>query len=140
MNIRIKRSLLCCSYNPNRNQISKHLAVISKNLDTFSSKYDNFILIGDLNSEPCELPLKDFCHAYNCQNMIKDKTCFKNPHNSSCIDLIITNRHKNFQNSVVIETGFSDFRKLSLTVMKVFYKKQSLIILIMKFLLMKSKI
>ena len=61
LNIRIKRFLLCCSYNPNKN-----LAVISKNLDTFSYKYDNFILIGDLNSEPCEKPLKDFCHVYNC--------------------------------------------------------------------------
>ena len=125
LNIRIKRFLLCCSYNPNKNQITKHLAVISKNLDTFSSKYDSFILIGDLNSEPCEQPLKDLCHVYNCQNIIKDKTCFKNPHNPSCIDLIITNRQKSFQNSMVIETGLSDFHKMSLTVMKVFYKKQS---------------
>ena len=29
---------------------------------------------------------------YNCQNIIKDKTCFKNPYNPPCIDLIITNR------------------------------------------------
>ena len=91
LNIRIKRFLLCCSYNPNKN-----LAVISKNLDTFSYKYDNFILIGDLNSEPCEKPLKDFCHVYNCQNIIKDKTCFKNPYNPSDIDLFITDRQNRF--------------------------------------------
>ena len=53
LNIRKKRFLLCCSYNPNKNQITKHLAVTGKNLDTFSSKYDDFILIGDLNSETC---------------------------------------------------------------------------------------
>ena len=68
--------------------------------------------------------MRDFCHVYNCQNIIKDKTCFKNPHNPSCVDLFITNRPKSFQNSTVIETGLSDFHKMSLTVMKVFYKKQ----------------
>ena len=68
--------------------------------------------------------MKDFCHVYNCQNIIKDKTCFKNPQKPSCIDLVITDRQKSFQNSMVIETGLSDFHKMSLTVMKVFYKKQ----------------
>ena len=68
--------------------------------------------------------MSDFCHVYNCQNIIKDKTCFKNPHKPSCIDLFITNRPKSCQNAMVIETGLSDFHKMSLTVMKVFYKKQ----------------
>ena len=89
----------------------------------FSSKYDNFIILGDLNSEPCEQPILDFCHAYNCQNIIKDKTWLKNPQNPSCTDLIITNRERSFQNSTVIETGLSDFHKMSLSIMKVFYKK-----------------
>ena len=37
---------------------------------------------------------------------------------------MITNRPKSFQESEVIETGLSDFHKMSLTVMKVFYNKQ----------------
>ena len=45
-------------------------------------------------------------------------------HSPSCIDLIITNRPKSFQNSVVIETCLSDFHKMSLTVSKIFYKNQ----------------
>ena len=68
--------------------------------------------------------MRDFCHVYNCQNIIKDQTCFKNPHNSSCVDLFITNRPKSFQSYAMIETGLSDFKKMSLTVMKAFYKKQ----------------
>ena len=40
--------------------------------------------------------------------------------------LFLTNRPKNLQNSTVIETGLSDFHKMSLTVMKVFYKKPRL--------------
>ena len=38
--------------------------------------------------------------------------------------MIITNRPKPFQEPEVIETGLCDFRKLSLTVMTVFYNKQ----------------
>ena len=124
LNVRKKKWLLCCSYNPNKNSITNHPAEIGKNNDLFSSKYENFILLGDFNSEPSEQPMSDFCHVYNSQNIIKDKTCFKNPHKPLCIDLFITNRLKSFQNSMVIETGLSDFHKMSLTVMKVFYKKQ----------------
>ena len=67
---------------------------------------------------------KLIANVYNCKYIIKDKACYKNSHNPSCIDLIITNRPKSFQSSVVIETGLSDFHKMSLTVMKVFYKNQ----------------
>ena len=68
--------------------------------------------------------MRDFFHAYNCQNIIKEKTCFKNPHGPSCIDLIVINRPKSFQNSTVIETCLSDFHNMSLTVLKIFYEKQ----------------
>ena len=124
LTIRKKKWLLCCSYNPNKTFITKHLAEIGRNQDLFSSKYDSFILLGDLNSEICEEPMTDFCHVYNFQNIIEDKTCLKYPYDPSCIELFITNRRKSFQNSTVIETGLSDFHKMSLTVMKVFYKKQ----------------
>ena len=79
LNIRKTKSLLCCSYNPNKNLINKHLNEIVRNLDLLSSKYDNFILLGDFNSKSCEQPIRDFFHVYNCQNIIKEKTCFKNP-------------------------------------------------------------
>ena len=44
----------------------KKLEEIGRNQDLFSSKYDNFILLGDFNSEPCDQPTRDSCHAYNC--------------------------------------------------------------------------
>ena len=87
-------------------------------------QYENFILVGDFNVKPNDANMKDFCQIYVCKNIVKDKTCFKNPINPTCIDLIITNRPKSFQKSEVIETGLSDFHKMSLTVMKVFYNKQ----------------
>ena len=80
--------------------------------------------MGDFNVEPNDATMKNFCQIYGCKNMVKDKTCFKNPINPTCIDLIITNRPKSFQEPEVIETGLSDFHKMILTVKKVFYNKQ----------------
>ena len=48
--------------------------IIGKNLDNSSSKYDNFIPLGDLNSEPTESAVRDFCQIYGCKNLIKDNT------------------------------------------------------------------
>ena len=78
----------------------------------------------DFNVLPNDATMKNFCQIYGCKNIIKDKTCFKNPINPTFIDLIIKNRPKSFQESEVIETGLSDFQKMSLTVMKVYYNKQ----------------
>ena len=93
-------------------------------MDNYFFKYDNFILLCDLNSKPAESAVSDFCQIYGCKNLIKDNTCFKNSEKHSCIDLIVTSRPKYFQNSLTLETGLSDFHKMTLTVMKVFYKKQ----------------
>ena len=48
----------------------------------------------------------------------------QNPTNPSCIDLILTNRPRSFQNSCTFETGLSDFLKMTLTVLKSSFAKQ----------------
>ena len=96
-------------------------------MHNYSSKYDNFILFGDLNSEPTKA-VGDFCEVYSCKNLIKDNNCFKDPLKPFSIDLVITNRPKSFQNSVTTETGLSDFRKMTLTVTKAFYKNKKQIL------------
>ena len=50
--------------------------------------------------------------------MINKPTYYKNPEKLSCIDLILTNCPRSFQNSCVVETGLSDFHKIVTTVMK----------------------
>ena len=55
--------------------------------------------------------------------MINKPTCYKNPDNSTCIDLILTNCPGSFQNSCVIETGLSDFHKMIVMVMKASFRK-----------------
>ena len=67
--------------------------------------------------------MKVFCDFYEFKNLIKDATCYKNPENPSRIDLILTNNPNSFQNSGVIETGLSDFHKMTVTVMKTSFEK-----------------
>ena len=59
INIRKKKWLFCCSYNPNKNNISKHLHCLSKGLDTYISQYDNIMLLGDLSVEISDPVLND---------------------------------------------------------------------------------
>ena len=47
INIRKKKWFLVCMYNPYKISISNYLKETGKNLDNYSSKYDNFILFGD---------------------------------------------------------------------------------------------
>ena len=93
-------------------------------LDHYMSKYENFLLLGDFNSEMSESVTIDFCAIYNLINLIKGPTCFKNVENPSIIDLILTNRGIRLQNSMTIETGLSDHHKLTITVMKSLFQKQ----------------
>ena len=125
INIRKRKWLIGCTYNPKSSLISTHLDQIGKNLDKYMLTYSNFLLLGDLNAEPTNPTVHDFCQVYSCKNLIHENTCFKNPQNPSCIDLMLTNMPKSFQSSLVLETGLSDFHKMTLTVMKVFYKKQN---------------
>ena len=73
--------------------------------------YESIILLGDFNVEVEEKNMSEFMSLYNLENLVKQKT-FKNHENPSCIDLILTNSPRSFQNSNVFETGLSDFHKL----------------------------
>ena len=64
--------------------------------------------MGDFNSEPTDDELQEFCNLFNLKNLVKEPTCYKNPEKPSCIDLILTSRHKLFQNSAIVEVGLSD--------------------------------
>ena len=72
----------------------------------------------------CEEYMKDFCETYNLVNLITDPTCFKSINNPSSIDVMLTNRSTCFENSTVIETGLSDCHKMTITVMKKYFKKR----------------
>ena len=97
---------------------------MGKNLDLQSSKYENFIIMGDFNAEPSEKAMSDFLDIYNLKNLVKNPTCFKNPVRPTYIDLILTNKIKSFQPCVLLKTGISDFQKMVATVLKQYIKKK----------------
>ena len=113
------------SYNPHLNLIQNHLVQLSKKFDFYSSKYENFIVLGDFNAEMTNTHMEEFCSVYNFKSLIKDPTCFKNPEKPTTIDHILTNHRKCFQHSGVYETGLSDSHRFTLTVLKVFHSKQN---------------
>ena len=45
-------------------------------LDELNSKYDNILIIGDLNSEMSELSLDEFCQTYNLESIMIKPTLF----------------------------------------------------------------
>ena len=56
--------------------------------------------------------------------MVKKPTCSKNPTNTTCIDMIITNKPGIFQDAKTYETDLSEFHKLVASTMKLGYKKR----------------
>ena len=114
---------MCCLYNPAKSNISSHLSIVGRSLDSYISCYDNFLVIGDLHLEISETTMSEFCETYNLQNLLKNSTCYKNYSKPTCIDLILTNFPKSFQHTQTIETGLSDFHKLTLTVLKTHFPR-----------------
>ena len=64
---------------------------------------------------PKHLPFEKYCQT---------KTCFKIPDRPTCIDLTVTNPSRSFQDTCTVETGLSDFHKLVVTVVKLYFPKQ----------------
>ena len=123
INLYKKKYLIGATYNPCKTSISKHLITLGKDMDTIIPNYDNIILMGDFNCDPADLEVIEFCELFNLKNLIHEPTCFKSTTNPTCIDLILTNRKRSFQNTCIVETGLSDFHKMTLTVLKTFFKK-----------------
>ncbi len=84
---------------------------LGKAVDHYSEKYDNFLFIGDFNTVESDQMVHNFMNGYALKNLVKEPTCFR-AENPRCIDLILTNKYRNFQNTTTMETGLSDFHKM----------------------------
>lgn len=72
--------------------IKNYLEYISKQIDSRSSKYNNFLLIDTLNSEPTEESMKSFCQINNLKNLLDELICYKSSTSPSCVSVIITKK------------------------------------------------
>ena len=81
INLQKKKWLLCCYYNPNKNAIKSHLEILNKGLASYSSKYENFIVLGDFNVGMKFTDMSVFCGTYDLKSFIKKSACYKNIEN-----------------------------------------------------------
>ena len=127
INLGKRKWLLFGSYHPptNKSGDEYYIKHVERALDLYISKYDNFLLLGDFNIEDTETVLSDFLHQYDSKNLVKEKTCFKNVNNPSCVDLIITNQPNLFQHTTALSTGLSDFHKMVVSMFKASFEKRA---------------
>ena len=115
--------LFCGCYHPRSHSEQYFIENIGKALHKYSKHYDEFMLVGVFNAEESEPYLSQFLYVYNAKNIVKQSICFKNVLNPSCIDLFITNCPLSFENTIAVTKGLSDFHKMVITVMEMFFKK-----------------
>ena len=60
---------------------------VSNFLDAFSSTYDQFLVVGNSNTEYSKETLFNFLEKHNTANIVKHKVCFKSLDNPSVIDI-----------------------------------------------------
>ena len=112
-------------YNSNKNSFFKEL---NKSLSNIARKYENVLLIGDLNIDILDKKrdsknyLSDLCDTFSLSNLISEVTCVKSSVSSS-IDGMLTNRTKSFHHTSLIETGLSDCHELILSFFRAFFKR-----------------
>ena len=74
LNLRSKKWLLGCSYNPHKENIASYISNVSAALDKLCADYENVILLGDCNFEVKEKNISDFMSTYTLKSLVKQKT------------------------------------------------------------------
>ena len=111
---------------PQNNNKASFFNEISITLNQITNKYENFIIMGDLNIDTADKTkdtcnyLSDLCDTFSLTNIINGKTCFKAQKGTS-IDVLLTNRPRSFHKTGIFETGFSDHHKLILSVFRSYF-------------------
>ena len=50
-----------------------------------------FIVVGDFNVGMKNSDMSLFCDTYNLKSLVKEPTCYQNPENPPCVDIILKN-------------------------------------------------
>ena len=122
INLKKQKWLVIAIYTPPSQCKNYFITELTKMLDKCRGSYENTVILGDFNMQPTNQILKTFLEDNSFVNLIKSNTCFKSKP-GSCIDLILTNKPKSFQNSDVMETGVSDHHTLIFSFLKTNFTK-----------------
>ena len=117
LNLQRCKWLLIPMYRPETYKKQDFIDSISHLLDYYANKYDNILLIGDINMEVDTAHMTPFLESYNLHSMIRTKTCFMSEQ-GSCIDLMLTNKKHSFMKTQTFDTNESDFHHMIYTMFK----------------------
>ena len=95
---------------------------LTKVLDKCRNNFENIVVLGDLNMEPTNQEMTTFMSDNNFINIIKSNKYFKTS-TGTCIDLLLANKPKNFQNTGVKETGVINHHLLIFSFLKTSFTK-----------------
>ena len=123
LNFRKHKWLLVNAYKPPNQSAEYFTNFIVQTLSKL--KYDNLIIMGDLNLEPCNSHPVNLSTDLNLFNLINEPTRFKSIDKLTCIDHIWVNQKNRFSNSITFETGLSDFHKMTMTILDAPVPKRS---------------
>ena len=87
----------------------------------------NLVLIGDMNidmKQTVNNQLLSFCDNYGLKNIVEKPTCFKSRDKESLIDVILVSQPKRLNETLVFDTGLSDFHRLICTSTKLHAPKR----------------
>ena len=84
--------MLISTYRPPSQCKKFFFNAMSKVLDQLTLRYDNFLIVGDLNSEESNYEISNFMDIYGLKNLIKCPTCYKSMDSPSSIDMFLTNK------------------------------------------------
>ena len=123
LTLKSKKWFIMFAYRPESINRNLFFEEITLSLSKALNKYENIILIGDLNID-ISIPNNDIsnllgnlCDVFDLSNMIKNNTCFMSQKGTS-IDVMLTNKPTSFFKTSTIETGLSDHHKLVISFLK----------------------
>ena len=108
LNFKNSKWLLIEACRPPSQCANRFYSEITKEIEKNSSKYD-------FNETADERNTKTFMEEKDLKSLIKNYTCYKNPNNPRCINLILTNQKFKFKNSCTFDCGLSDFHRFIVT-------------------------
>ena len=97
-------------------------------LNKILGKYDNILLVADLNIDELRTGsdssnhLSDAKNVFSLTNLVKKPTCFK-LQDGTLIDLMLTKRPRSFLKSQNFEIGQRDCHKLVVSILRTSFKK-----------------
>ena len=107
-NFRKSKWLFFGTYHPPAQNDQYFFNCIDKALDTYSN-YNNVLLAGGFNAEDDGPSLSTFLYQHISIMLLRQALVLKNSSEPTSTDLFLITKNTNFQNTVVVCSGLSDF-------------------------------